>query len=792
MPPPKAQDSSQQAALDALWKLLEDYQWKCKYQSETNQKDKNLRAHDQELKKWKDVKTPFPQQEKVLQERRDKAATERNETHQKWKQYRNKFSERASTFVDTVAELVKAQSASVVNKPARLAAPIFSDPAPMIASLEGRFAVLERQCEKSTKEVEILQQERKAADIKIKELEANRVAANLKIKELESSRGTADQEMKDLEALIEGLSKKESTDELTRKELEGVRKRLHKQEGRTTKLEEQTDALARDVNAVKHNATQENLRQNVDELQKGFKSLQDGNARVEKELPGVHRNIDALQRRADSLERENSASEKGLKNVEQLEKRVEAHTRALDKHESKLQAVGDLNTKVAKLDDGLSTLQGAFDDMDPRRIEMIVDHWNHNDTGNMILEFKHLLGELRTDVGKHEQMLEAVGDMSAKIAALGSGLSTLQGALEDMDPERIEKIMDHWTHHDLGNTVLESKRWLGKLQADFDSVKASRSVDGHFQEQGKLSRPSSMEPRQQILSTAATEALERKWDDVRQEVSSLRQKISSLEKSVSEGEKSLLEKVQNTVVQGSEMMASEIDAVVDTTKAIAARVGILESKGIQARTPAPTPQHDSRGSPGTVDSQLADRIKAIEDADLGATVTQLVSRLDQHMQQCSQIQAFNNAEFEKAKGTVQGLNTALTELGNQLRGQLDQQEMQFQNLNSHFNNMHTRGMAQTVLSELDSYTTRLTPRFDLVNARLDRMDQRFEGIISRSRPSPNVQDASGKRPGSLEPDAASKRRRVEPNGIVASASAPPQQRQPIRSPQLPFQFGPSF
>ncbi|ETS73315.1 hypothetical protein PFICI_14920 [Pestalotiopsis fici W106-1] len=711
MPAPKAICPEQQPAIDAMHKVVDSLFWRYKYQLEYHNKGKEIEARDQELKK---LKAEFPYQPlKFQQGVKERIVAERGDVHAKFKQVDSKMSSYLRTTIAEIAGLVNRQPTSTITEPERQV-PQFSDPAPLIASMEERFSALEKRCAESqtaaNEVIAALQRERADTDQKIKHLTDGQATAEKEMEELKNGRAAAEQEVKDLKALLTTISKKDPIDNDARKETKDV-KRL---------LDESIETLRKSIEAIQQEMTQ------------NFKSAKEQRANFEKELRD---GIASLQDRASSLE---SLTDE-ITHVKGLETK--------------------LNQSVAILETRLD-IQGQA-------------------------------------LSKCEDSSRTINNLTSEVSKLGTMMGGLQETFNDMDHERIDEILDDWTTHNLKQMILDSMSSVKALQTDVGLLKTSKPQGSWpHDEESKDSRQPSVSHVRKAPSMNMDGTEGSIVDEIRQELSSLKEEVGALRKSISEGEKSLLEKVQSTVVQGSEMMAGEIDGIDGRTKDLATRVGILESKGIQARTPAPTPQLDSRVSPVTIDSHLSNRIKAIEDADLVTSLNNVTEKLDQYCQlfDLSQRQA-GIEEINRVKIACQNLSNTMREQNSSVRGQLDQQELQLQNLNAHFNNMNTRGMAQTILSQLDAYTTRFSPQFDLVHARLDRMEGRFDTYARRFQSDPNGQDPSNKRPSvTLESDAANKRRRVASGSpafgtpAYASFSGPgsglaPQQQMPQPMPQ---------
>lgn len=603
----------------------------------------------------------------------------------------------ASLLKAAIAELVNCHSTSHATVPEKSTVP-FVDTAPMLA-MEQRMTALEKRCTDS----------QTAANDTIQTLRSERAAADRKIKELTDRWANAEKQIEQVKHNTENAFKElQDTNEKEIRELKN---------DRATTEEE-----------VK------NLKALLARLSKKETVAIDKDAR--QEIRDAKENLDSVKKSVDSCW---SYSTQSFKTAEEQRKRSEK----------------EVQESMEQLQHRASSLESLTnDDTRIKSLEAKFDQGQQN-----VAKLEVRLGVSEQALSNCEDLSQNVNNMTAEISKLKGTFNDLQVAFNDIDRERIEEILDDWTTHNFGDMILESSRLVKDLQTDVGSLKtlkpqASHLLDGDSRD---------ARHNQQAPSLDMRESLEGSMDDeIRQELSSLKGEIHALKKSISEGEKSLLEKVQSTVMQSNELMGGEIDGIDNRTNELSHRVGILESKGVQARTPAPTPQHDTRVSPVTIDSHLANRIKAIEDADLVTSLSNITQKLDQYCQSFDQSRRDGGAEeINMLKMAYQNLNNALKELSNKVRGQLDQQELQLQNMNAHFNNMNTRAMAQTILSQLDSYTTRFGPQFDIVNARLDRVEGRFDTFVRLFQPDPNAQDQTNKRPtGSLDLDAANKRRRM--------------------------------
>lgn len=353
---------------------------------------------------------------------------------------------------------------------------------------------------------------------------------------------------------------------------------------------------------------------------------------------------------------------------------------------------------------------------------------------------------------RQNEVSATIGDLKTQCSHNAQEWSALRATTGELDFGLIQHVLDRWISHDV-DQLLEGQDGLRS--------KSSKGEDPHSTIPRSAPHPA-IDASQEVI------------EQLKSSVQKTQQDISSLSDSLSGVELKIKVAVQETIEEANDAIGEMMDSLATRVGEIVVRVDTLEAKGVQARTPTPTPRLDVRVSPAANDLDLAARLQTLEDQKLAEGLLHLTKKLAASDALIAENRRVAAVELDKIGNLLQGHTIAREELRGEFRVHLEQQELQLQNLNSGLNNMNTQNMAQTILRGLDSYTSRIGPRLDMANNRINNIEQQLRILLamggaagSMSQPQTNKRVVS---PRSLADDAA-KRRRTNINGGHAAAAS---------------------
>ncbi|KAK9426814.1 hypothetical protein SUNI508_00341 [Seiridium unicorne] len=499
----------------------------------------------------------------------------------------------------------------------------------------------------------------------------------------------------------------------------------------------------------------------LEELFKGLPRQEQEVQPIKADLADLKKRVEKFGAEVPRIKEDFTAFQKHVEGLGQDTER-KALREATTKMQQNSKSLSEYKTKIEKEMTAIGANVKALED----RTTTSAERAKTKQTADQLLDdsrrYKQRIEELGRRLDIQEDALQQQEGISTLLRSLRARVSTLEDQLavaqtNAEDAEQIQEVVDQWITLDVKHLIPSHEELLSNLKDEVQLLKDSTSS------------------KEQSRSQVVNDELKQDIQKLRSSVLETRQHVSSISDRMNDVEPSLKGMVLKTMEDGNDAIAGMIDDLSTRMDGVVTRVDTLESKGVQARTPAPTPQLDSRVSPASIELQLADRIKAIEDEKTGTTIRQLGERLDFYIENINQNQTVYDTELQKINNELQEHALARDELRNETRAQQEQQELQMQNLNSHISNLNTSTMAQSIIMHLDSYTARLGPKIDVAIGRLNMIDQQLVSLDQRidaglkSQQHPHKRQASPQR--SAE-DSKKKRKIDQPGGYASSPALP--------------------
>lgn len=475
-----------------------------------------------------------------------------------------------------------------------------------------------------------------------------------------------------------------------------------------------------------------NLEQEREDSNSRIKDLETANSAVDQVILAIRSNHTALEQKHVQL-----ASE-----IAQLRGQTEDRTNNL------VGRVTSTESKVVLLEQSKvssETLISATEELRDSQNQAVADLKRRLDVSNTNEKHRHTLAA----------NLDGLKD---KVSKLEAGLLTTQSLLEQVEQDKLDDVYNLWDTLQIPEKVVRHNDEIERLLKEIKVLKESNTCEGQHSDHTLGAEMTALKGAVQNNAT---------------NIAALLQKFNAINANV-----------QSTTSDWGEAIGNMIDEM-------GLRVQKLEQLPANhgaSRTPAATPQLDARGSPVIGDARLEARVKAIEDQNLLERSEQIQLGLNTAEQSLKQSVEWVNKNTMAFDAGLQDIKRNLQDIGathEETKRQLEAQQLALNTLDTQINNIFTKQLAEAIVKQMDTFTTRLNPRMDVLELKLKayesnakQLDENF-AAFRRELKAANVyhqQKRSASPSNRHASEDGGKKRRLDING-----RASPRPAQPLRN-----------
>jgi hypothetical protein len=421
------------------------------------------------------------------------------------------------------------------------------------------------------------------------------------------------------------------------------------------------------------------LEQEQQDSDSKIKKLETANIDANKDILALRTNCEALEQKQIQLESE----------ITQLRTQTEARNKTLVEKFNSTESKVDLleQSKVSS-----KALLSATRELRDSQNQAVAD-------------LKRQLDQISNGNQEYRQAsLATFKAQEAKVSTLTAGLLTAQGLLDRVEQDKLDDLYDIWDTQQIPEKVERHEEVIDSLLKGMQLLQESNSGGG---------QPSTTSSDNEMTTLKAT---------VQQHtanIAALLQRFNIISANV--------QKTTSDWGENIGQMIDEMDKRVHKLEQLPATHGA-------SRTPAATPQLDARGSPAIGDARLEARVKAIEDQNLLERAERIQLGLNTAELSLKDSVERMNANTHVYDAGLQGIKRSLQEMAltnEENKRQLEAQQLALNALDTQINNIFTKQLAEAIVKQMDSFSVRLNPRMDVLEANVKTLDENITTVMKK-------------------------------------------------------------